>query len=445
MMIEYTLLTGFYLLSVWLIAIYVYNDYQKQRFSFHLLFSLMYLVIFYLGFPFSMAMALGFDSPLAEPETLFLTLFVMLAGYLIYWLSYRFFAGTVSFQKPQAVENIKNFAKTEANLTACFLLLIAAGSLVWFVSLNGWLLFELEKYSQIFSTAIQHVWLKRFFYFFLPALLILFFLYQNKRVWGLFLILGVLLGGLHYIAVGGTRANLAMAVLLFFLLGLYKDYLSFKVLLFAGCAMVGAMFLLALARYGLKVSGSEAWFTFLYLTRDTFSPWENFAKILDYPVEFQGLMPIVRDFYVYIPDWLWQGKPPYIVNTANYFTREMLGNFSGLAISPTLLGSFYIMGGLPMITLGMAFVGGIIQSFDRLFSYATYHQDKSHSAIIQAYCLANLFNLVVLVREGMDAFVSRWIFFSVIFLLCWCVAKLIALNFEPLLSMEKVDKNDRNG
>ncbi|WGE90818.1 ECA oligosaccharide polymerase [Actinobacillus genomosp. 1] len=444
-MIEYTLLTGFYLLSVWLIAIYIYSDYQKQAFSFHLLFSLIYLVIFYLGFPFSMAMALGFDSPLVEPDILFITLFAMLAGYLIYWISYRFFAGTIRRQKQQAVQNRQNFAKLSANLTACFLLCVAIGSLVWFVSLNGWLLFELEKYSQIFSASIQNVWLKRFFYFFLPALLILFFLDQNKRVWWFFLILGIVLGGLNYIAVGGTRANLAMVALLFFLLGLYKNYVSFKALVVAGCVMIGAMFLLALVRYGLKVNGSEALFTFLYLTRDTFSPWENLAKILSYPVESQGLMPIVRDFYVYIPDWLWQAKPIYIVNTANYFTREMLGNFSGLAISPTLLGSFYIMGGLPMITLGMALVGWIIQSFDRLFSYATYHQDKSYSAIIQAYCLANLFNFVVLVREGLDAFISRWVFFSIVFLLCWCVAKLITLSFEAGLSRTKVDKNDSNG
>ncbi|WGE33505.1 ECA oligosaccharide polymerase [Actinobacillus genomosp. 1] len=444
-MIEYTLLTGFYLLSVWLIAIYIYSDYQKQAFSFHLLFSLIYLVIFYLGFPFSMAIALGFDSPLAEPDILFITLFAMLAGYLIYWISYCFFAGTIRHQKPQAVKNRQNFAKLSANLTACFLLCVAIGSLVWFVSLNGWLLFELEKYSQIFSASIQNVWLKRFFYFFLPALLILFFLDQNKRVWWFFLILGIVLGGLNYIAVGGTRANLAMAVLLFFLLGLYKNYASFKALVVAGCVMIGAMFLLALARYGLKVNGSEALFTFLYLTRDTFSPWENLAKILSYPVEPQGLMPIVRDFYVYIPDGLWQAKPSYIVNTANYFTRELLGNFSGLAISPTLLGSFYIMGGLPMIVLGMALVGWIIQSFDRLFSYAKYHQNKSDSAIILAYCMANLFNFVVLVREGLDAFISRWVFFSIVFLLCWCVAKLITLSFEAGLSRTKVDKNDSNG
>ena len=40
------------------------------------------------------------------------------------------------------------------------------------------------------------------------------------------------------------------------------------------------MFWLALKRYGMNVSGDEAFYTFLYLTRDTFSPWENLALLL---------------------------------------------------------------------------------------------------------------------------------------------------------------------
>ncbi|WGE31805.1 ECA oligosaccharide polymerase [Actinobacillus genomosp. 2] len=444
-MIEYTLLTGFYLISVLLISTHIYIVYRQQAFSFHFLFSLIYLVIFYLGFPLSMVMTFSFESQIVHPKILFLTLFTVFVGYLIYWFSYHFFARTISTQKQQAVENIANFAKLEAKVTAYLLCIVALGSIAWFVSANGLLLFELEKYSQIFSARLQHLWLKRFFYFFLPALLILFFLYQSKKMWGVFLILGIAIGGLNYIAVGGTRANLAMAVLVFFLLGLYKNYISFKTLLIAGIGMIGAMFLLALARYGLKVSGSEALFTFLYLTRDTFSPWENLTKILSYPIEYQELMPIIRDFYIYIPNELWQAKPTYIVNTANYFTKEILANFSGLAISPTLLGSFYIMGGFPMIIVGMIFVGWIVQCFDRLFTYGKYHQMTSISAIIQTYCIANIFNLIVLAREGVDAFISRWLFFSIVFLACWSLAKLITISLEPILLTNKVDNHDRNG
>lgn len=47
-----------------------------------------------------------------------------------------------------------------------------------------------------------------------------------------------------------------------------------------GVLGIVGMFWLALKRYGLNVSGDEAFYTFLYLTRDTFSPWENLALLL---------------------------------------------------------------------------------------------------------------------------------------------------------------------
>lgn len=99
---------------------------------------------------------------------------------------------------------------------------------------------------------------------------------------------------------------------------------------------IAGMFWLALKRYGLNVSGDEVFYTFLYLTRDTFSPWENLALLLQHygHIDFQGLAPIVRDFYVFIPGWLWPERPSLVLNTANYFTWEVLNNHSGLAISP---------------------------------------------------------------------------------------------------------------
>lgn len=55
-------------------------------------------------------------------------------------------------------------------------------------------------------------------------------------------------------------------------------------------------------------------------------------------IDFQGLAPIVRDFYVFIPSWLWPSCQDVVLNSANYFTWEVLDNHSGLAISPTLIG-----------------------------------------------------------------------------------------------------------
>lgn len=404
----------FYVIAISVLVWIIQRDYRQQGFSFHLLFSGIYLITFFGGFPFSMTMAELFEYRLPVVSMLWNVLAIALGGYLIYYVSYLYIGRNK--QVPRYAVEVKSLA----NLTAWILMMIAILSLLGFMLLNqGLLLFKLEKYSHIFSAQVSGVTLKRFFYFLLPALLIWFFLKPTKESWWLFLVAGMTFGVLSYLAVGGTRANLALAFVMFMLLGYLQRFLSFKWLVRAGLLTVIAMFLLALWRYRLNVQGSEAFYTFLYLTRDTFSPWENVAKIMDAEIEFQGLMPIVRDFYVYIPQSLWEERPDIVWNTANYFTKSVLGNFSGLAMSPTLLGSFYIMGGIPMIAIGMAVVGGLIRIFDNFFAYG------KNSAVIQSYCLANLFNLIVLIREGIDAFISRFCFFSVIFVFAYIVAYLI--------------------
>ncbi|MWQ16606.1 ECA oligosaccharide polymerase [Glaesserella parasuis] len=404
----------FYVIAISVLVWIIQRDYRQQGFSFHLLFSGIYLITFFGGFPFSMTMAELFEYRLPVVSMLWNILAIALGGYLIYYVSYLYIGRNKQIPR-YAVE-----VKSLADLTAWILMMIAILSLLGFMLLNqGLLLFKLEKYSHIFSAQVSGVTLKRFFYFLLPALLIWFFLKPTKESWWLFLVAGMTFGVLSYLAVGGTRANLALAFVMFMLLGYLQRFLSFKWLVRGGLLTVIAMFLLALWRYRLNVQGSEAFYTFLYLTRDTFSPWENVAKIMDAEIEFQGLMPIVRDFYVYIPQSLWEERPDIVWNTANYFTKSVLGNFSGLAMSPTLLGSFYIMGGIPMIAIGMAVVGGLIRIFDNFFAYG------KNSAVIQSYCLANLFNLIVLIREGIDAFISRFCFFSVIFVFAYIVAYLI--------------------
>lgn len=413
----------FYLCSLAVIGSLMWRDYRLGGFSFHLLFSAIYAVTFYFGFPFSMALHWGgswgadwLGATWAALSPVWGALALSGVGYGAYWLAYHWRRSRPTLQ---AVENPQNVANSTAKLTACLLGIVAVGALVGFLALNGFLLFRLEKYSQIFSAQVSGVALKRFFYFALPALLIFFFIKESKARWWAFGALGVAFGTLSYVAVGGTRANLAMAVALFFLLGLVRKYLSWAWLWAAGVAMVGAMFALALVRYRLAVEGVEAWHTFLYLTRDTFSPWENVATLLNTDVEPQGLMPIIRDFYVYIPKAIWADRPDIVWNTANYFTKTVLGNQSGLAISPTLIGSFYIMGGVPCVVVGMAIIGKLLQLFDRL------HLAWRTSAVMQAFCWGNLFNFIVLVREGSDAFVSRFVFFSAVFGVCWLVAGVI--------------------
>lgn len=123
--------------------------------------------------------------------------------------------------------------------------------------------------------------LKRFFYFFIPAMLVVYFLRQTPRAWLLFLIGTVAFGMLTYVIVGGTRANVIIAFALFLFIGIVRGWISLWMLAAAGVFGVVGMFWLALKRYGMDVSGDEALYTFLYLTRDTFSPgrtWRCYCR-----------------------------------------------------------------------------------------------------------------------------------------------------------------------
>lgn len=143
-----------------------------------------------------------------------------------------------------------------------------------------------------FSSQVSGVALKRFFYFFIPAMLVVYFLNQRNNAGFSSFCATVGFGILTYIIVGGTRANIIIAFALFLFIGIVRGWITLWMLVAAGVMSIVGMFWLALKRYGLDVSGAEAFYTFLYLTRDTFSPWENLALLLDNydKIEFQGLV-----------------------------------------------------------------------------------------------------------------------------------------------------------
>ena len=428
---ELGVLALLYLLSVIPILFSIHRTYHHKGFSFHLLFSITYLSVFYLGFPFSLILSFNYGILLQSFENVCLTLFLPTVFYLLYHAVYGIRLLPIkSGERTEFLYKDAN-SKIEAKLTALFLLLIALGTMLVFFMMNGLLLFKLESYNQIFSSQVSGVALKRFFYFFIPALLIFYFISPSKKRWWLFLVLGLLCGIASYVVIGGTRANVALVAALFIFIGIAYGYVSINILFFGAVAGILIMFLLAMQRYNLSLDDSKAVYYFLHLTRDTFSPWESLSRLLAYDkIEYQGLMPIIRDFYVYIPKTVWAERPDLIVNTANYYTWEVLNYYAGLAISPTLIGSFYIMGGFPLIFLGAVICGLIVKGFDSVYFYAKTSLNKNKSIILQAYCFANIFTITVLTREGLDAFVSRFVFFNLIFWSCYLLAKLIVQGLK---------------
>ncbi|MEQ1963811.1 ECA oligosaccharide polymerase [Xenorhabdus khoisanae] len=432
-----------YVSSLVFILTLTYQEFRRVRFNFNVFFSLLYLLTFYFGFPLTSMLVFQFDVQVVPVDSLLHAMLASGCFYAIYYvayktrLSYRYRTrkNNMEPETPLVVsvrKSLFNMNRVETNLTWLLLAGIAVVTVGSFFMQNGFLLFKLQSYSQIFSSQVSGVALKRFFYFFIPAMLVVFFLNPTKIRWVCFLVGTVGFGILTYVIVGGTRANIIIAFALFLFIGIVRGWITLWMLFAAGILGIIGMFWLALKRYGLDVSGAEAFYTFLYLTRDTFSPWENLALLLDNysKIDFQGLAPIIRDFYVFIPSWLWPDRPNLVWNTANYFTWDVLNNHSGLAISPTLIGSLVVMGGVFFIPLGAIAVGLLIKWFDWIYEAGKQETNRYKAAILQAFCFGAIFNMIVLAREGVDSFVSRVVFFCIVFGLCLIAAKLLYWLFE---------------
>ncbi len=68
-------------------------------------------------------------------------------------------------------------------------------------------------------------------------------------------------GLLTYAIVGGTRANIIIAFAIFLFIGIIRGWISLWMLAAAGVTGIVGMFWLALKRYGMNVSGDEAFYT----------------------------------------------------------------------------------------------------------------------------------------------------------------------------------------
>lgn len=417
-----------WLLSVTMVMSLTWREFRRERFNFNIFFSLLFVLTFYFGFPLTSLLVFRFNVTVVPADYLLQAMLAASAFYAIYYVSYKTRLRATTASAPRELLQMN---RVETHLFGWLLALTALVTVTIFFLHNGFLLFKLKAYNQIFSAEVSGVALKRFFYFFIPAMLVVYFLRPTVRNWLLFLGTTVGFGLLTYAIVGGTRANIIIAFALFLFIGITRGWISLWMLAIAGVMAVVGMFGLALRRYNLVVSGDEAFYTFLYLTRDTFSPWENLALLLEnyHKIDFQGLAPVVRDFYVFIPGWLWPDRPSIVLNSANYFTWDVLDNHSGLAISPTLIGSLLVMGGAAFIPLGAIAVGLIMKWFDWLYRLGLQASNRYRAAVLQAFCFGAVFNMIVLAREGLDAFVSRVVFFCLIFGACLLAAKLLYLFF----------------
>ena len=121
-------------------------------------------------------------------------------------------------------------------------------------------------------------------------MLVVYFLRQDYKAWIFFLVSTVAFGLLTYTIVGGTRANIIIAFAIFLFIGIIRGWISLWMLAAAGVLWHCGDVLAGAEALRMNVGGDEAFYTFLYLTRDTFSPWENLALLLQNydKIEFPG-------------------------------------------------------------------------------------------------------------------------------------------------------------
>ena len=172
------------LLVVWLlsslfIATLTWFEFRRVRFNFNVFFSLLFLLTFFFGFPLTSILVFRFDVSVAPPDILLQALLAATCFYAVYYVTYKTRLRSAQAAAPRRALFTMN--RVETHLTWVMLMTIALVSVGIFFMHNGFLLFKLHSYSQIFSAEVSGVALKRFFYFFIPAMLVIFCARTAKR------------------------------------------------------------------------------------------------------------------------------------------------------------------------------------------------------------------------------------------------------------------------
>lgn len=159
-----------WLLSTLFIATLTWFEFRRVRFNFNVFFSLLFLLTFYFGFPLTSILVFRFDVAVVPPEILMQALLSATCFYGVYYVTYK--TRLRSNASPAPRRALFTMNRVETHLTWIMLMMIALVSVGIFFMHNGFLLFKLHSYSQIFSSEVSGVALKRFFYFFIPAMLV---------------------------------------------------------------------------------------------------------------------------------------------------------------------------------------------------------------------------------------------------------------------------------
>lgn len=407
------------------IVIVIWFEFCWVCFNFNVFFLLLFLLIFFFGFLLISILVFCFDVSVVLLEILLQMLLIVVCFYVVYYVIYKMWLCLVLCEVVYCLLFIMNWVEIYLVWGILMgLVLLCVG--IFFVY-NGFLLFKFNFYSQIFFVEVFGVVLKCFFYFFILVMLVVYFLCQDYKVWIFFFVSMVVFGLLIYVIVGGICVNIIIVFVIFLFIGIICGWISLWMLVVVGVLGIVGMFWLVLKCYGMNVSGDEVFYIFFYFICDIFLLWENLVLLLQNydKIDFQGLVLMICDFYVFIFSWMWYGCLMMVFNIVNYFIWEVLNNYLGLVILLMLIGLLVVMGGVWFVLLGVVVVGLIIKWFDWLYELGNWESNCYKVVILYSFCFGVIFNMIVLVCEGLDLFGFCVVFFFVIFGICLLVVKLL--------------------
>ena len=232
-MLQFGGLFAVWFLSVMFIGTLTYQEFRRVRFNFNVFFSLLYLLTFFFGFPLTCMLVFRFGVSVVR-QMCYCKRNSLPPVSTVFTMS-PIKPGCGRSETQQVRRQLFTMNRVETHLTWVMLAVVALVSVGIFFMHNGFLLFKLHSYSQIFSSEVSGVALKRFFYFFIPAMLVVYFLKQDGRAWMFFLVSTVAFGLLTYMIVGGTRANIIIAFAIFLFIGIIRGWISLWMLAAGGC------------------------------------------------------------------------------------------------------------------------------------------------------------------------------------------------------------------
>ncbi|MGP1931728.1 MAG: WzyE family oligosaccharide polymerase, partial [Arsenophonus sp. ET-DL12-MAG3] len=141
-LIEFGSLSIIYFISLILIFILIYYEYRQIRFNFNIFFSLLYLLIFYLGFPLTGLLIFKFNIKVVPLNSLLYELILSIGFYIIYYIAYKI--SLINIVK-QSKKSLFTMNGVETRLTCFLLMFIAISNVCIFLLQNGFLLFSLQS------------------------------------------------------------------------------------------------------------------------------------------------------------------------------------------------------------------------------------------------------------------------------------------------------------